>query len=235
MFFRRKRRYKEDLKSRDNGMVSIHYVPGRGGEIADLLFVLARGATLEGQVLTTDGEPVEGARVMVDRPSGITDAEGFYRVEGLPPGKQTVEVQHYELNRVVRTIELEPGENTLDLTMEAGYPVSGRVRAEDGTLVEGADVELQGGKHFRTYSAVTDEAGNALAVDYVWSFTTADMAHDWEQLGGQVSPAGAESEDPTMLVLGTTPAVGYRHESFRTHLNIWNGSDWNCLSNYDNS
>ena len=35
MFFRRRRRYKEDRKSRDSGMVSIRYVPGRGGEIAD--------------------------------------------------------------------------------------------------------------------------------------------------------------------------------------------------------
>ena len=35
MFFRRRRRYKEDRKSRENGMVSIRYVPGRGGEIAD--------------------------------------------------------------------------------------------------------------------------------------------------------------------------------------------------------
>ena len=52
-----------------------------------------------------------------------------------------------------------------------------------------------------------------------------DQTHDWEQVGGQVSPAGAESEDPTMLVIGTTPAVGYRQESFRTHLNIWTGSD----------
>ncbi|MCP4658702.1 MAG: hypothetical protein GY856_25100, partial [bacterium] len=131
-----------------------------GGEIADLLFVLKRGATLEGRILITDGEPVEGARVMVDRPSGMTDAEGFYRVEGIPPGMQTVDVRHPELNRVVRELEIEPGENTLDLTMESGYPVSGLVRSEDGTLLDEVDVELQGGKHYRTYSVVTDETGS---------------------------------------------------------------------------
>jgi len=48
----------------------------------------------------------------------------------------------------------------------------------------------------------------------------------WVQVGGQVSPPGAESEDPTMLVLGTTAAVGYRHQSFRTYLNVWDGSSW---------
>ena len=29
-----------------------------------------------------------------------------------------------------------------------------------------------------------------------------------------------------MLVVGTTPAVGYRHDSFKTYLNVWNGSSW---------
>lgn len=48
----------------------------------------------------------------------------------------------------------------------------------------------------------------------------------WEQFGSQVSPAGAESQDPSMLVLGSTPAVGYRHQSFRTYLTVWNVTDW---------
>jgi hypothetical protein len=48
----------------------------------------------------------------------------------------------------------------------------------------------------------------------------------WQQVGGQVSPAGAESEDPAMLVIDSTPALGYRHQSFRTYLNVWNGTDW---------
>ena len=34
-----------------------------------------------------------------------------------------------------------------------------------------------------------------------------DQTYDWEQVGGQVSPAGAESEDPTMLVIGTSAVV----------------------------
>jgi hypothetical protein len=53
-----------------------------------------------------------------------------------------------------------------------------------------------------------------------------NITYVWEQLGGQVSPAGAESEDPTMLVIGSSPAVGYRHQSFRVHLNIYDGSTW---------
>lgn len=48
----------------------------------------------------------------------------------------------------------------------------------------------------------------------------------WEQVGLQVSPSGAESEDPTMIWLGDKPAVGYRHASFEAHLNLWDQSSW---------
>jgi hypothetical protein len=45
-------------------------------------------------------------------------------------------------------------------------------------------------------------------------------------VGGQVSPAGQHSEQPTMLIVGGTPAVGYRSDSYRTYLNLWNGATW---------
>jgi hypothetical protein len=82
-----------------------------------------------------------------------------------------------------------------------------------------------------TYTATVtigtaDTAGNHLAADFTWSFTTAPTPIAWEQVGGQASLAGQASEDPTMMVLGTTPAVGYRHASFETRLVTWGGSAW---------
>ena len=50
----------------------------------------------------------------------------------------------------------------------------------------------------------------------------------WEQVGGQLSPAAAESEDPAMMVVGGQPAVGYRHASFQALLQTWDGSDWSA-------
>jgi hypothetical protein len=82
-----------------------------------------------------------------------------------------------------------------------------------------------------TYTATVttgaaDTAGNHLAADFTWSFTTAPTPIAWEQVGGQASLAGQASEDPTMMVLGTTPAVGYRHGSFESRLVTWDGSAW---------
>ena len=82
-------------------------------------------------------------------------------------------------------------------------------------------------------TSVTDAAGNALGSDQSWSFTTAAVTAVWEQVGDQVSPATAESEDPTMLITGTTPSVGYRHESFDINLNTWDGSTWGSTKTHD--
>ncbi|MBI5489306.1 MAG: Ig-like domain-containing protein [Deltaproteobacteria bacterium] len=87
-----------------------------------------------------------------------------------------------------------------------------------------ADLLYGGVEYTATVTAgVADTAGNHLAADYPWSFTTAIV---WEHVGDQVSPPGAESEDPTMLLPAGTPAVGYRHGSFATHLVLWDGTAW---------
>lgn len=48
----------------------------------------------------------------------------------------------------------------------------------------------------------------------------------WNVVGEQVSPATAESEDPTMVFFNGSPAVGYREASFEANLNIWDGNAW---------
>ena len=76
-------------------------------------------------------------------------------------------------------------------------------------------------------TACTDAAGNALAAAYSWQFTTGSTTvSGWVQVGSQVSPASAESEDPTMLIVDSTPVVGYRHGSFEINLNVWDGTSW---------
>jgi hypothetical protein len=45
-------------------------------------------------------------------------------------------------------------------------------------------------------------------------------------VGGQVSPVDDESEDPTMMIVSDSPAVGYRDISFGINLNRWDGTTW---------
>ena len=125
--------------------------------------------------------------------------------------------------------------DTVSFTLETttgGVAVSATISYDSGTFVAtlSPDSDLSNGTQYTATmtTAVTDVAGNAIASAYSWSFTTASVTVVWEQVGGQVSPATAESEDPTMLVTGTIPSVGYRQGSFGINLNSWNdvSSSW---------
>jgi hypothetical protein len=83
---------------------------------------------------------------------------------------------------------------------------------------------LPAGTYF-LYLAATPASANNLNLYYLWS-THFVVPFAWQQVGGQVSSSAAESEDPTMMILNGTPAVGYRHQSFSTDLNVWNGATW---------
>lgn len=122
-----------------------------GVETEELRFVLRRGATLQGRTLDRDGEPLAGVQVMVDRPSSFSDAEGRYRVDGIPPGPWEVVGRHLRLEPVVRKIEIVPGTNTLDLIFAGGSEVSGRVADGYGEGVPGVELTLLGGRRLREH------------------------------------------------------------------------------------
>lgn len=119
--------------------------------------------------------------------------------------------------------------NSFTLVETSGsVPVSGTALYDSNTgtasFTPGADLKYDTQYTATLSTLITDLSGNALASDYSWSFTTLPAV--WEQLGGQLSPSAAESEDPTMLITGSTPSVGYRHASFDIHLNTWDGAGW---------
>jgi len=80
----------------------------------------------------------------------------------------------------------------------------------------------------RITTGAQDEAGNALEAEYSWSFTTEEP--QWELVGGMIDPGQSEAEDPTMMLLGATPLVGYRYASFITYINVFDGSTWGAPS-----
>lgn len=137
--------------------------------------VLARGARVAGTVRAADGTPLPGADVEIagDRSwsrsfsgSATTDGDGRYLLEGVPPGKTSIEVTHRSHPRTVRDAELDEGETTLDITMERGAIVAGRVVGPGGEPVVEARVTMeQAGAGFGASSAITDASGGFVLDD----------------------------------------------------------------------
>lgn len=126
------------------------------GEPDDPLeIVLERGAVVHGTLTAAGGEPVPGASVRVLsrqetrrgdlRPGSEvqTDAEGGFRVEGVPPGPASVIARRGKHHHVERKIEVRPGDQRVDLVFGPGYTVSGRVVDGGGRPVADARVGLQ--------------------------------------------------------------------------------------------
>ncbi|HEX5719813.1 MAG TPA: carboxypeptidase regulatory-like domain-containing protein [Thermoanaerobaculia bacterium] len=139
--------------------VPVTIVPGKS--VDGVRLVLSAGAALAGTVSMKGGGPAAGARVTVGPVSALADADGLYRVAGIPPGPREVEVRHPGSNRQVRQMEIEAGTNAADFLLDGGQPVAGRVMDEAGEPVEGARVEirLQDPWDPHTYTAASDDGG----------------------------------------------------------------------------
>ncbi len=174
-----------DLDDHDTsaGMATVDITMARGG------------AELRGVVRSQSGAPVVGALVAVGDASGTggrrsggthyeewtarttwTDAKGAYAIEGLRPGKHPVQVRHGAHALWSGSTHLDGGGyHVLDIALQGGVTVSGKVTTAEGDPIEGASVlvfheplpetYLQGGRieyggAFHGPAAVTDAAGD---------------------------------------------------------------------------
>ncbi len=156
--------------SRDDGSFAIHRVPaGRitllcfapglqdsrasglevpeGGELANLELAMKAGATVTGVVHDPEGEPVVGAYVQLQnyrggRKRALSDGDGRYLLGGLVATTVSVAADHDDYPRVAREVELEAGNNDVDLVFGGGVAVSGQVHDALGQPVPGAWVRL---------------------------------------------------------------------------------------------
>jgi protocatechuate 3,4-dioxygenase beta subunit len=129
------------------------YLPGAREKIpmeragGGIEIVLRRGATVAGRVLAQDGLPVPGARVYSPQdgktPQTVTDAQGRYQLDGIEPGGRELWAEHPERGEARRRLELVPGANRLDLTLDGQKEraVAGRVVGPDGEPLAGIRVQ----------------------------------------------------------------------------------------------
>ncbi|HEX6898357.1 MAG TPA: carboxypeptidase-like regulatory domain-containing protein [Thermoanaerobaculia bacterium] len=118
-------------------------------ELPAMEVVLERGAILIGRVLMADGSPAAGATVRAtggrSSPPTLTDQNGSYRLQGVEPGSRLVSADHTVGSARQQDVQIGPGENRLDLTLEseASEPertIHGRVVGPQGEPIEGAQV-----------------------------------------------------------------------------------------------
>ncbi|MFL6231665.1 MAG: carboxypeptidase regulatory-like domain-containing protein [Thermoanaerobaculia bacterium] len=129
-----------------------------GQDLTNVEVVLAPGATVEGRVLSPEGRPVPGAEVSVAQPSqdnfgwsslrATADGDGQYRIDGIPPGKRTLEARAEGYRRGVREVEASARAATVDFELERGLEVSGRIVDDGGNPVPGAQLMLMAGRGF---------------------------------------------------------------------------------------
>ena len=123
-----------------------------GQDLTALELVLAPAAEVTGKVLSPEGRPVAEAQVALVEASeqpypsysflrAGTDADGQYRIDGLPPGKRTLEARAEGYRRAVRDVELS-GAAVVDFTLERGLEAAGRVVDDAGSPIAGAELTL---------------------------------------------------------------------------------------------
>jgi RNA polymerase sigma factor (sigma-70 family) len=145
------------------------YSPARAGPIAfprtgdrwqDIEIVLSRGIVIEGKVTDTSGRPVPGARVTARAPaaagvdptspeaagstrSAFSGHDGSYRIRGAPP--ETFEVRARAIRHAAATVPVSPdgeeGATRVDIVLDPGASIEGRVVDSTGAPVPGAEVE----------------------------------------------------------------------------------------------
>jgi len=118
-------------------------------------------ASAEGRVLSARGLPLQGIKVRAGDFDEIeSDADGWWRIDGLTPGQATLTFAPPEglpLRRELPVVTDKTGR--LDVTLPEGRDISGRVRSPGNAAVAGAlvTVALRGG--FPRFEALSGEDG----------------------------------------------------------------------------
>ena len=124
-----------------------------GKDLEGVVMTLRQGAVVVGTVSNQAGEPVDAASVTLAigdslwrasgrPPAARTDGDGAFRLEGVEPGRRTLQVRHGSYPVTTKVVDLELGETRVEIELGGGQTVSGQVVDPEGTPVAGALVGL---------------------------------------------------------------------------------------------
>lgn len=119
---------------------------------------IQRAASVKGVVRDAKSfEPVNGIRVVAgdtirsDMPMTWTTFDGSYELGGLPPGVNILSFQSPEWATSVEEAHLNTGESkTVNVKLDAGLPIAGRVTDSDGNPVDQAWITAEDWKGYAT-------------------------------------------------------------------------------------
>ncbi|MGE5243271.1 MAG: Ig-like domain-containing protein [Betaproteobacteria bacterium] len=106
--------------------------------------VLEAVGTVEGVVFNGRGEPVKGAVVAGGVALVTTDANGLFRIDGVPAGTKTIEAgDPVTRRRGSADVTVLPGQTvSASITLESRATITGRVLDANGNPVPGASVRI---------------------------------------------------------------------------------------------
>ena len=190
-------RYLLAVDARGGGRDSLHPARIPREPVVDLEIALP-SARLAGIVVSATGDPVQGARVWIDRDgewnptaqgqgrSTETGPEGLFRFEGLEAGTWSVGAEGTRGQGGIR-LEADGAFEAVRLVREATGTVRGRVLHADGSPAAGVAVYARGadGRWVDTYARVASRVG---AGEFVWEHLPAGDYTFLARRGESASP-----------------------------------------------
>lgn len=137
--------------------------------------VLRRGSTIEGQVRGADGPPLAGAEISVSGMFGMrgpawkADAAGRFRLEHVAPGPNDLLIRAPGHRPTTRPVIAGPDTKPIEIVLERGRSVSGRVVDHTGKPVSEAKIRFELGDRDadRAAPTVTADVGGRFRLDGV--------------------------------------------------------------------
>jgi len=135
----------------DYPAVSLRFSPGAAGQAVNQDVILKPGADVYGRVTDANGQPLAGvtvgntnSRCMWNCITSQTDAEGWYRLENVDLGELTLWAVHPSHALHVQRLELleDASEAQIDIQLDAGVPLHGRIIDDAGEPVPGVNIAI---------------------------------------------------------------------------------------------